>query len=448
MGEFRIRKGRDINIKGAASKRIVEVPLPPKVAIQPHDFPGLKPRLSVQVGDVVKVGSPLLTDKTHAQIRVVSPASGKVAAINRGEKRALLQIVIETDGRQDAVSFEKISVEEIKRVPREKILALLLEGGAWPVLRQRPFSNLADPAREPKAIFVQAMSTEPLAADADFILKDHQKEFQAGLEALRRLTKGAVHVCYHKNATSKTFTETQNVQTHQFSGPHPSGNVSTHIHYIDPISKGDIVWYLEAQDVVRIARLLLNGSFSPERVVAVTGEGVDEPVYKRTVIGASVHSLVNAAKPGMRYLSGSVLRGTDVGPEGFLCFYDTQITALPRGGERKLLGWLTPGVGEYTFSKTFVSSFLPEQPASLNSDKKGSDRAIVLNDIYDQYVPLDILVNFLLRAVIANDIEEAERLGILECDEEDFALCTFACPSKTDVGGIIRGGLDLIEKEG
>lgn len=447
MAEFRIRKGRDIKMKGAASKRTVEVPLPPRAAVQPQDFRGLKPRLSVQPGDVVKVGSPLLTDKTHPDIRIVSPVSGKVAAVNRGEKRALLQIVVETDGRQDAVVFEKMSADDIAKAPREKIIARLLEGGVWPVLRQRPFSRMADPAKEPKSIFVQAMNTEPLAPDVDVILQD-KREFQAGLDVLRRLTRGAVHLCYRKGAASQALTEARDVQKHQFSGPHPSGNVSTHIHCVDPINKGDIVWYVEAQDVVRLARLFLNGTFSPEKVVAVTGEGVDEPVYKKTVIGASIRSLVKDAKPGMRYISGSVLRGVDVGAEGFLCFYDAQVTAIPRGGDRKLLGWLTPGVHAYTFSRTFVSSFLPEQPASLDSDKKGSDRAIVLNDIYDQYVPLDILVNFLLRAVIGNDIEEAERLGILECDEEDFALCTFACPSKTDVGGIIRGGLDLIEKEG
>ena len=448
MGEFQIKKGRDIRIKGAALKELAELSLPDYVAIQPQDFRGIKPRLAVKEGDIVKAGSTLLTDKNNPDIRIVAPVSGTVTTVKRGDKRVLLQIVIKTDGRNDAVALPPVSSAEIQKLSREKAIARLLEGGLWPVIRQRPFSKIANPSDKPKAIFVQAMNTEPLAPDVDFILKEKQAEFQAGLDVLRHLTQGQVHLCYHKDAESKTFINAHNVQKHRFSGPHPAGNVSTHIHRIDPINKGDIVWYLEAQDVIRIARIFLNGSFSAERIVAVTGEGVEKRRYVRTVMGAPVKDLAGRAQEGMRYISGSILKGADVGHGGFLGFYDAQLTVIPEGGKRKLLGWIAPGVNAYSFSKTFVSSFLPEKESSLDTDKYGSDRAIVFNHVYDELVPLDIMTFFLLRAVISGDIEEAEKLGILECDEEDFALCSFACPSKTDVGGIIRSGLDIIEKEG
>ena len=256
-------------------------------------------------------------------------------------------------------------------------------------------------------------------------------------------------MCISSGAKSKALTQTKGVQTHQFSGPHPAGNVSTHIHHIDPIHKGDMVWYVEAQDVVRIASLLLNGAYPTERVVAVTGEGAVRRVYMKTCVGAPLATLLHSADLSqMRCLSGSVLTGRDVGADGHLCFYDSQITVIPRGGQRKLLGWMLPGFNKYTFSKTYASAFLPEKEMSLDTDENGSHRAMVLNHIYDSLVPLDIMTYFLLKAVIAGEIEEAENLGILECDEEDFALCSFACPSKTDVGGIIGEGLALIEREG
>jgi len=239
------------------------------------------------------------------------------------------------------------------------------------------------------------------------------------------------------------------VQTHSFSGPHPAGNVSTHIHCVDPINKGDLVWYVEAQDVLRVASLFLNGTYPTERIIAVTGEGAEgHQFYAKTTEGVSISALLgDTDSQNLRYLSGSILTGKEVSRYGYVRFYDTQVTVIPEGGKRELLGWLAPGFNKYSFSKTFVSAFLPETEVSLDSDEHGSHRAIVLNHIYDSLVPLDIMTYFLLKAVISGNIEEAEQLGILECDEEDFALCTFACPSKTDVGGIISQGLVQIEKE-
>jgi Na+-transporting NADH:ubiquinone oxidoreductase subunit A len=449
MHFYQIRKGRDIKLKGSAEKVVTSLPLPKKVAVVPTDFHGIKPRLAVKEGDLLKRGSPVLTDKNNPDFKVLSPVSGKVAAIVRGEKRVLLQVVIDVAAEQEALVLQMFAKDEARKLSRDEVIRTLLAGGMWPALRQRPFSFIANPNDHPKAVFVHAMNTEPLALDPDTILEGKEEDFQLGLDILKKLTAGKVHLCTKAGAKSKALTQAKNVEHHQFAGPHPAGNVSTHIHLVDPIKKGDVVWYVEAQHVLNIAQLFTQGAYPNERYVAVTGEGAEKRFYAKTVTGAPLAALLDGRlKADMRYISGSVLAGTNVGQQGYVGYYDSQITVIPEGGKRRLLGWIAPGFKSYSFSKTFVSSFVPEKESSLTTDKQGSDRAIVLNHIYDRYVPLDIMTFFLLRAVISGDIEEAERLGILECDEEDFALCTFACPSKTDVGGIIRGGLDEIAKEG
>ena len=344
--------------------------------------------------------------------------------------------------------FPSYNPSLLKTLARDKVTEELLGAGMWPTIRQRPFSQIAHPNQTPKSIFIHAMNTEPLAADVDFVLNGKEDLFQAGLDVLTRLTPGKVYLCVSPNAKSKALTKANNVEIHQFSGPHPAGNVSTHIHCVDPLNKGDLIWYVEAQDVVRIGNLFVNGVSLSERIVAITGEGAPECVYKKTIIGAPIsHLLGTNHLPGMRCIAGSVLSGRIVGLNGFIGPYDSQMTVIPEGGKRHFLGWLAPGFNAVTFSSAFASSFLPAGEASVNTDKHGSDRAIVLNHIYDQYVPLDIFTYFLIKAVMVGDIDEMEKLGILECDEEDFALASFACPSKTDVGGIIRKGLNLIEKE-
>ncbi len=449
MGSFSIQKGRDIQLKGAAKKEIVMTPFPKHVAVQPSDFKGLSPRLSVKVGDAVKVGTTVFSDKAIPEIQVASPASGKVVGINRGAKRALLSIVIETDGQQTPETFQKYSEDQIRNISKADVTSLLLEGHLWPIIRRRPFSKVADPYRKPKAIFIHATNTEPLALDFDFILRNREKEFQVGLDILKHLTDGNVHLCIKEGSQSRALTGAMRVQTHSFSGPHPAGNVSTHIHFVDPINKGDCVWYVEAHEVLRVAALFLNGVYPAERIVAVTGEeAAGHQRYAKTVEGVSVSTLLGEDNSSqVRYLSGSILTGKEVGYSGYLRFYDSQITVIGEGGKREFLGWLYPGFNKYTFSNTFASAFLSEREVSLDSDEHGGHRAIVLNHIYDSLHPLDIMTYFLLKAVISGNIEEAEELGILECDEEDFALCTFACPSKIDVGGIIGQGLAQIEKE-
>jgi len=439
MKTFSIKQGRNLKITGSAAKDIIDIALPKTVGIQPQDFVGLSARLSVKVGDEVKVGSSIITDKVIEGLKLVSPVSGKVVAINRGDKRALREVVIETNENQES---EALSVSQDVRKS-------LLDGGLWPVIRQRPFSKIANPADKPKSIFIRAMNTDPLALDVDVALEGKEEDFQAGIEVIKQLTDGKVNLCIDENAKSRTLTEAKNVDIYRFSGPHPAGNVSTHIHCVDPINKGDIVWYIDAQDVLRIAFLFKNEAYSSERIIAITGEGAAKKTYAKTIVGVPLADLLEGSNlSNQRCISGSILTGKDVGEQGYLSFYDTQITVIPEGGKREFLGWLMPGINNYTLSNTYASAFLPKNEYSLDTDEHGGHRSIVLNHIYDSLVPLDIMVYFLLKAIISEDIEEAEKLGILECDQEDFALCTFSCPSKTDIGAIIRDGLEIIEKEG
>ena len=452
MKMIHIQKGRDIPLLGVAELKNVSLPLPQTVAVQPPDFYGLRLKPVVRPGDSVKVGSPLLEHKDDPRIKIVSPASGAVAAVNRGEKRALLSVTVRCDGKQSALSFPASSAAGIKNLARDKLVDSMLAAGLWPCLRQRPFAKIASPDTQPKSIFVQAHMTDPLSPNVDFILEGKEARFQQGLDILKRLTTGKVFVCCPPSPRSRAIREAKGVEVVGFSGPHPAGNISTFIHHLDPVLKGDLVWYLGAQDVLTLADFVLEGRFNPQRTVAVTGEGAPSRLYCQTVMGAPVrHLITGTPSDSARYLSGSVLSGRDVGPDGFVGFYDQQVTVIPRGGKREFLGWIHPGWNKYSFSRTFLSSLQrrgASDPVSLDTDLHGGLRAIVLNHMYDDYVALDILPYFLIRAVVSGDIEEAERLGILECVEEDFALCSFACPSKFDVGGIIRQGLKQIEQEG
>lgn len=449
MAEFCIRKGKDIKLKGAAARELRAADAPSQIAITPDDFKGLKLRPVVKPGDEVKIGTAVLADKYHPDVRVVSPVSGSVTAVNRGDKRALLDIVIASDQKNSKESFPSFSEHQIKNLSAEDIKKHLMQGGLWTVIRQRPFTKIADPAASAKAVFIHAMSTEPLAADVDFVLQGREKEFQAGLDALSKLSP-KTYLCIGARAASKALTQAKNVEVHRFSGAHPAGNVGTHIHCIDPINKGEAVWFVEAQDVTRIGKLFLEGVYSGERIVAVTGEGARDRAYFKTMVGAPVKDLLKGSDlKGRRVISGSVLCGRAVGENGHLRWFDSQITVILEGGKRELLGWLWPGFNKYSLSRTYASSLtgLTNQEVSLNTDRNGSPRAIVLNHLYDDLITLDVPTYFLIKAIHIGNIEECERLGIYECDEEDFALCSFACPSKTDVGGIIRNGLDMVERE-
>ena len=445
---FQIKQGRDIPLKGSAEKKRVALPLPAAVAIHPSDFKGIRPYLCQKEGASVKAGTVLFHDKDFPELAVVAPVSGKILEIQRGPKRFIEAIIIAADKKQSFIKHKTYPQNNLKKLTRAQIVETLLKAGLWPVLRQRPFSIVASPDGQPKSIFVHAMNTEPLAGEIDFILEEKKEEFQAGLDILNRLTEKKVQLCFDAQAQGPSLRGAQGVELSAFTGPHPAGNVSTHIHYLDPIEKGDTVWYVEAQDVCRLGSFFLSGKYPADRTIAVTGEGAPERYYAQTVLGAPLAALLDDSDDNsLRYLSGSILMGQEVGPRGYVRFYDTQVTVLPEGGHRKWFGWLHWEHDHYSFSHTYAASFGPVKEVSLDTTLHGGLRAVVQNNIYDDLVPLDMLVYFLLRAVLAKEWEEAEALGLLECDPEDFALCSFACPSKTDVCGIIRQGLDELERE-
>lgn len=443
---FVIKKGLDIKLLGDAEKTIVDLNAE-KFAIKPPNFTGCFPKMLVKEGDLVKAGTPLFYDKYRDNIIFTAPVSGKVEALKRGAKRRLLEIIIDSDGKNEAIDFGASNINELKK---EDIVEKMLKSGVWPVLRQRPYSVIANPNDAPKAIFVAAYDTSPLAPDFDLILHGQGGAFQAGMDVLTKLTEGTVHLNVDTNrTTSKVFLNSKNVQVNKFSGPHPSGNVSVHINRIDPINKGDIIWYLYPQDVLTIGKLFLKGKFDSTRVIALAGSEVNNPKYFKTFIGASLKNMVtnNITDGDNRFISGTVLTGEKIEKDGFVGFYDSLITVIPEGKYHEFFGWMLPGFGKFSFSKTFLSWLTPNKKYRLDTNLHGGVRAYVMTGKYEKVFPFDIYPMQLIKAVLVEDIDLMENLGIYEIDDEDFALCEVIDTSKTEIQSIIRKGLDLMRQE-
>ncbi len=444
---IRIKRGLDIKLQGKAEKNVVRINPSGLYGIKPTDFIGLTPKLCVKQGDPVKVGTPLFFDKNRPEVRFVSPVSGMVAEVNRGEKRKILAVIVESDGKDDYVAFTSADPSSLSR---EKIIETLLESGVWPFIRQRPYSIIADPKQTPKSIFISGFDSAPLAPDLDFIMKDSEKEFQTGINALKKLTDGKIHLSLSSASTSgSTFTKASNVEFHYFNGPHPAGNVGIQIHHIDPINKGDLVWVVSPQNVAAIGKLFLEGKFDNSITIAITGSEVVKPAYYKVVRGASVMSLLkdNVSGNELRLISGNVLSGTQVLKDGFLGFYDNQISVIPEGNYYDFLGWALPGFGKFSISRSFFSWLTPSKQYALDTNLKGGERAFVMTGEYEKVLPMDIYPVHLIKAILAENIDKMEQLGIYEVVEEDLALCEFVCTSKTEVQGILRKGLDLMKKE-
>ncbi len=445
--DIRIRKGFDIKLKGVAEKVTINVPMSETYVLKPTDFTGLVPRLLVDTGIEVKAGSPLFHDKKNEQLVFTSPVSGEVVEIKRGAKRKLLEIRILADKANDYVQFRKA---DPKTLQREEIISELMKSGVWPMVRQRPFNVIANPADEPKAIFISAFDSSPLAPDTDFVVHGQQADFQTGIDALTKLTQGKVHVNVRGNVpASDIFTSAKGVVVNKFSGPHPAGNVGVQIHHLDPINKNEVVWVVTPQDVLVIGRLFNQGHFDASRLVALTGSEVKNPRYFKTILGADIKPLVkdNIIAGNQRYISGNVLTGAKIKADGHLGFYDSQITVVPEGDEPEFLGWILPGFGKLSLSRTFWSWLAPSRSYTLNTNMHGEERAYVMSGEYEKVLPMEIYPVQLIKAIMANDIEAMENLGIYEVDKEDFALCEFACTSKMNVQDIIHEGLEMTRKE-
>lgn len=444
---IKIKKGLNINLEGIAEK-VIKKALPSEFyAVKPTDFRGIRPKLVVNVGDKVKAGTALFFDKFQPEVQFTSPVSGEITAINRGERRMILEVIIRADAK---IEYKDFKHGDPKSMSREEIISVLQESGLWPTLRQRPYSIIANPKDSPKAIFISAFDTAPIAADMDFIVKDEAAMFQKGIDALSKLTSGIIHLNLNADfPAAETYTSTKGVQLNYFTGPHPAGNVGVQIHKIDPINKGDIVWYTYPQEIITIGRLFDKGIYDASKNIAITGSEVIHPSYLRIIGGACVRNMLkDNLKPGdHRVISGNVLTGTKLMGDGFVGYYDNQITVIPEGKYHEFIGWALPGIEKFSASRTFFSWLMPGKRFKLDTNMHGGNRAFVMTDEYDKVFPFDIYPVHLLKAILAEDIEQMEKLGIYEVDEEDFALCEFVCTSKTDVQSIVRKGLDLIKAE-
>ena len=446
---IKIKKGLDINLIGQAEKIYVKAPRAKTYAIKPPDWHGLTPKIIPKLCDTVKVGTPIFFDKYHPEIKFTSPVSGILLSINRGERRRIIEVVVEDDGKDTAETFLNGDPANLKK---EQIIENLLNSGLWPMIRQRPYSVIARPNTTPKSIFISAFDTSPLAPDFDFILKEMEEDFQWGVNVLRRLTEGKVHLNLDGRTPSvKTLSNIQGVEINRFQGPHPAGNVGIQIHKLDPINKGEIVWVVRPQDVVAIGRLFKTGKYDPSVVVALTGSRVVKPQYYKTIRGGAVAPILeNQIKEGEnRVISGNVLQGRQIDPEtGYVGFFSSQITVIPEGNNYEMFGWLKPGFNKFSISRSFASTWLlPHRSYDLDTNLHGGKRAFVMTGDYEKVVPMDIYPMQLLKSILVNDIDKMEQLGIYEVDEEDLALCEVICTSKTPVTKILRDGLRSIRKE-
>lgn len=483
-----IRKGLDLPIAGAAEQRVISALGIKVYALKPTDFVGLTPRLTVEEGTAVAVGDALFVDKHDERIRFTSPVSGQVKAIVRGEKRRLEAVVVEAgEERHNAVYDIPRNADEIK--------VLMLRCGLWTMLRQRPFGVIANPDDTPKAIFVSAFDSAPLAPNYDFVLQGKEAFFKKGLETLSQLTKGKVHVCFRPEAFSSlppvrsvspsglrgaelcgaTRQSTGQIITHLVKGPHPAGNVGTQIAHIDPINKGEVVWTMNPQDVAMLGELVSTGVYHPEKVIAVAGPQIKNPHYYRIKAGACMASIVadqvlnpeypkmesNEAARENRIISGNVLSGTQIAADGFIGAYDSMLSIIPEGDYYDFMGWLMPGFKKYSYSRTFLSGFLPKstfKPLGLriprfssfwkfDTNTHGDVRPLVFTGNFERVFPFDIYPTQLIKACMVGDIDLMEQLGIYEVEPEDFALCEFIDVSKIEIQHIVRQALETLRKE-
>ncbi|HAQ38665.1 MAG TPA: NADH:ubiquinone reductase (Na(+)-transporting) subunit A [Saprospirales bacterium] len=443
-----LRKGHDIRLQGAAAKHIVPAEGVSTFAVQPFNFRGIVPipKLNVNPGDKVLAGDVLLIDKKRPELKFVAPVSGEIESINRGEKRAIKEIVIKYNGNMEYKSFNP---PDLKSCERAELVSFLQDAGVWPLIRQRPFNMVPDTESIPKNIFISTFDTAPLAPDLSFVMNESGESFQAGLEVLRKLTNGKVHLgldANRKNAPSSVFRSAQNVEKHWFRGKHPAGNVGVQIHHIDPINQGDKVWTLNVQDVALIGDLFVKKIFNSKRVVALTGSEVGGAKYIETYMGANICQMIRdkVETENIRIISGDVLSGEQKFKCEFLNAFDDQITVIPEGNQYELFGWLAPGVARPSISRTFLNFIFKNREFKVTTNSRGEKRAFVVTGDYESVLPMNIYPQHLMKAILIKDYELMEGLGIYEIEDEDIAICEFACLSKQNLQQILRQGQELL----
>lgn len=436
---IKLRKGLDVNLKGKASLETIQTKVEGQFALIPDDFYGMKPKVVVKEGDAVKVGDALFVDKNHPEVKFVSPVSGTVAQVERGERRKVMSVRVDADGKQDATVFEE-----------KDPLKLLLESGLFGFFRMRPYDVVANPEDKPKAIFVSAFNSMPLAADFEYVLKGQEKEFQAGLSLLAKIAK--VHLGISSKQKAEALTAAKDCVVTVFDGPAPAGNVGVQINHVDPINKGEVAWTLGAEEVIFVGRLALTGKVDLTRTVAIAGSEVKAPKYAKMLVGQPLATVLKGQideQKSLRIISGNPMVGVKTSKQGWLGAHATEVTVIPEGDDvYEMLGWIAPRFKEFSTSRSYFSWLRPKKTEyALDARIKGGERHMIMSGEYDRVFPMDIYAGYLVKAIIAGDIDRQEELGIYEVAPEDFAIAEFVDSSKLELQRIVREGLDILRKE-
>lgn len=443
---IKLRKGLDINLKGKAAAEVVAVKEPGFYALCPDDFTGVTPKVVVKEQEYVMAGGPLFIDKNHPEVQFVSPVSGVVTSVERGARRKVLSITVEAAQEQD---YEEFGKEDVSKMDAVSVKAALLKSGMFAFIKQRPYDIVADPTVAPRAIFVSAFDTNPLAPDFELALKGEEAHFQTGLDALAKIAKTYLSISVNQKAAA--LTQAKNVTLTVFDGPHPAGNVGVQINNIAPINKGETVWTIDPQAVIFIGRLFNTGHVDLTRLVAVTGSEVKKPSYCKLKVGALLTNVFAgnvSTDKNLRYISGNVLTGKQITANGFLGAFHSQVTVIPEGDDvHEMLGWIMPRFDQFSTSHSYFSWLMGKKEYTLDARVKGGERHMIMSNEYDRVLPMDIMPEYLIKAIIAGDIDRMEALGIYEVAPEDFALCEFVCSSKMELQRIVREGLDMLRRE-
>lgn len=438
---IKLKQGLDINLEGEAQKTVAQTVAVSEISLKPSDFACLKPHLEVKVGDKVKAGSVLFTDKNNPEICFCSPVSGEVTEVRRAERRRITDVIVKADSTTEYEKFDT------NASTKEAAKALLMKSGAWAYLRQRPFNIIANPKQDAKAVYISTFDSAPLAADYQFVLKDQMAEFQAGVDLLAKIAK--VYIGVDNRIAGNIFLGVKNAEINGFEGPHPAGNAGVQISHVCPVNKGEMVIVVNPQDVAIIGRLAKNGIYDARKTLVLAGSKVSAPAYVNAVANVKVSDIVAGKYDAQdaRIIGGNVLTGTKLDENGYIGFYDNEITVIPEGNYYDFFGWALPGLNKFSFSRTFFSWLCPSKKFDLDTHMHGEKRAYVVTGTFEKLVPMDILPLQLIKAILAENLELMEALGIYEVAEEDFALCEFADTSKTEIQSIIRKGLDFMVKE-
>jgi Na+-transporting NADH:ubiquinone oxidoreductase subunit A len=442
---IKLRKGLDIKLKGRAKAEVVEIGASDIFGLVPDAFVGVKPKLVAKEGDVVKAGDALFVDKKHPEVKFVSPVSGKVTAIERGDRRKVLSVQVTADKLQTYVDFGK---KDVNSLSGEQVKNALLEAGLFAFFIQRPYAVTACPTDAPKGIFVSTFCDMPLAADFEVALKGNETDFQTGIDALSKIAKVFVGI---KPSASAVLTGLKNAEVTVFDGKCPAGNVGVQINNVSPINKGEVVWTIGAEEVIFIGRLFNEGKVDLTRTIAIAGSEIKSPAYAKVLVGQQISSIVNnniATDKKVRLIDGNPLTGLKVCANSFLGAHSTEVTAIPEGDDAdEAFGWIMPRFNQFSTSRTYLSWLMGNKEYVLDSRIKGGERHMIMSGEYDSVFPMDIYPEQLVKAIIAGDIEKMEALGIYEVAPEDFAVCEFVDSSKLELQRIVREGLDMLRKE-